>query len=118
MTASEHTNPEQFKLFHGSRHPFEPGDMITPTSHRDGRNNYNYGEKGSVLPDWAGNYAYATEHPIKARYYAMMDKREEEPHVYEVEHAGPAKDLSPDMTDTTGGWSSSTGFKVVKKFTE
>jgi hypothetical protein len=101
MAAADNLNPE---LFHGTLHPFEPGDIINPTD-----------TEHSEQP-----MAYATpdlEHATKvARAKARMNERRNpdapmDARVYAVEHiSGPA-----DLWMSSKYVADPEGFRVVRK---
>lgn len=77
-------------LYHGSEHPFEPGDTVKPNKHIFGK-------------------AYATHNPEIASMFGRG-------HVFQVE---PIGETETEFADTAAPFvSSKQGFKVVKKVRE
>lgn len=77
-------------LYHGSEHPFAPGDVVEPNKHMFGK-------------------AYATPHAHVASMFGRG-------HVYQVE---PIGDHEVEFADTESPFiTSKQGFKVIKKVQE
>lgn len=98
-------NPNQFALFHGTAHPFQPGDVVNPTDTE-------WGDKPMAwaTPDRAHAEAIAS---AKARRHNRSNPGDQRsPHVFEVEHVSGPADIwgSRHVADPQG-------FRVKRKVT-
>lgn len=91
-------DPDQFTLYHGTAHDFNPGDLIEPRS-----------------KDYPHSVAWASRDPEIAEAYATMAKGEQPALFNNVYEVGPASPAGPDF-DEIGGVGYSDGLAVKRLY--